>query len=682
MCYGTLTREPSIQSSELEQKAMSAKLNFPKIRRVQLRNFTLYNLQPNVDLDLSPGVFCLAGANGLGKSTFLAAVNFAITGIVSDPTREFKSVKEYSDYGFSSAFFTGRISEEDREAASIGVSLHIGDTIFDLTRGVFEPDQLRELVITNKLSGEVLFNGSSLQDDDSGISRLKEYEHQVTKSIGLEAFEQFVFLQHFLFTFDESRRLLLWDKRVLTPVLYLSFGADYIKAQLADKIRRDMEKADSRARNRNYAASNVRSRIEMLRDLIENKTSDDLDLGALKLRHEQLTDELAGLQKEVEDRRDQINDAQLHWLEASSELATLQAEYSRTFSMRIQARSRIELHPLVAISISEARCALCGTSNSHVKDHIESKINIGHCPLCEEPIITSTAKDDSLAILKRIDASIVKAKKRLASTLKTKDRLDAELQMSELKFTTKQSELQQFESENDSALALMASSDSGLMATLKKLQDEMSELLGQKKEEYSRRDEKHRELLKLQRELQASYLEAEEVFVPSFRRLAHLFLGIDLEVSLSVSNSTSSPGLSLTLEVRGETRRETYQLSESQRFFLDIALRMALTHYMSNDKSRACLLIDTPEGSLDIAYESRAGDMFAEFADSGHDIIMTANINSSQLLLKLAERCGREKMEVYRMTSWSELSEVQLSGEALFHQAYSHIEQALNGQSN
>jgi ABC-type hemin transport system ATPase subunit len=132
------------------------------------------------------------------------------------------------------------------------------------------------------------------------------------------------------------------------------------------------------------------------------------------------------------------------------------------------------------------------------------------------------------------------------------------------------------------------------------------------------------------------------------------------------------------LEMRGEARRETYQLSESQRFFLDIALRMALIQYMRDDTSRACLLIDTPEGSLDISYESRAGDMFATFAKSGHDIIMTANINSSQLLLNLAERCGRKSMEVHRMTSWSELSEVQLKGEELFHQAYSHIEQTLD----
>jgi ABC-type multidrug transport system ATPase subunit len=88
----------------------SQKVIFPKVRKVRLERFSLFSLAPNIELDVRDGVFCLAGANGLGKSTFLAAVNYGITGIVADPDREFKSVEDYYKYsiGYSDKFFQER----------------------------------------------------------------------------------------------------------------------------------------------------------------------------------------------------------------------------------------------------------------------------------------------------------------------------------------------------------------------------------------------------------------------------------------------------------------------------------------------------------------------------------------------------------------------------------------------
>jgi hypothetical protein len=69
--------------------------------------------------------------------------------------------------------------------------------------------------------------------------------------------------------------------------------------------------------------------------------------------------------------------------------------------------------------------------------------------------------------------------------------------------------------------------------------------------------------------------------------------------------------------------------------------------------------------------------MFAKYVLAGHDILMTANVNTSQLLKKLALFCGSEKMVLARMTEWGELSDVQLEEEQLFREAYAEIERAL-----
>lgn len=98
--------------SEKADTEYDGKLCLPRIRKASLTDFSLYSLQPHVNVEFPDGVFCLAGANGLGKSTFLLAVN----GIVPEPGRPFRSVEEYYCHcqEFTSDFFTGRIDERDR----------------------------------------------------------------------------------------------------------------------------------------------------------------------------------------------------------------------------------------------------------------------------------------------------------------------------------------------------------------------------------------------------------------------------------------------------------------------------------------------------------------------------------------------------------------------------------------
>ena len=97
-------------------------IKLPILLQVKLENFSLYNLTPNITVNFAKGVYCLAGANGLGKSTFLAALNYGLTGSVPDPSRKFKSVDEYNKKNhFSNEYFSGRINENDRDSATINV---------------------------------------------------------------------------------------------------------------------------------------------------------------------------------------------------------------------------------------------------------------------------------------------------------------------------------------------------------------------------------------------------------------------------------------------------------------------------------------------------------------------------------------------------------------------------------
>lgn len=660
----------------------SKKLTLPKVRNFKLNRFSLYTLEPNIDISVPDGVFCLAGANGLGKSTFLAALNYGITGIVPDPHREYKSVDEYCKLGtnFSSNFFTGRISENDRDITELSITLQIGTSFLHISRGFFDPNELRSYIITDS-HGSIIFDGS----DRSGIELNAQYQKDITKYVGLESFSQFVFLQHFVFTFDESRHLLLWDDKVLNQVLYLCIGTDFQKAQEADKLRRESERAASRARNLNYQASNVRNRIESLIEAtsVSNRGKlGEIEIHQLELYHRTLSDEVTRMREDVESKRKQLDDTTLMWMELSSKLSTLQNDYSNIFSQRLLSSQNVKSNPIITSSLRDSKCAVCGSESTETVENILRKLNSDNCPLCETSLAHVTNNFDYMSQLQSIDANIQSIRNKLNDIVKSKERISTELIVINKNLEVKEKELCDFEKSNEQFVLSNKSKFTGIESALNNLNAEMAELISQKDKEYAKRDEKSKALLKLQKELQQAYIAAESQFVPLFSELASLFLGIELEIRMNVSSSIASPNLSLMLEMRGSARREEYQLSESQRFFMDIALRMAIARYVSKPEGEACLLIDTPEGSLDIAYESRAGQMMAQFAKAGHNIIMTANINSSQLLLRLASDCGRNNMVLHKMTTWTELSEVQLSEERLFHKAYEDIEKALDSQED
>jgi hypothetical protein len=106
---------------------------------------------------------------------------------------------------------------------------------------------------------------------------------------------------------------------------------------------------------------------------------------------------------------------------------------------------------------------------------------------------------------------------------------------------------------------------------------------------------------------------------------------------------------------------------------------MSLAQYMTPDNAPAVIYVDTPEGALDIAYEARAGEMFSKFAIAGNQLVMTANVNTSQLLRRLARRCRSEYMKLVRMTEWTTLTDVQVQEEALFEEAFGFIDKELKG---
>lgn len=662
----------------VDRNIADRKISLPAIKRVALANFDLYSNEPNASADIERPVFCLIGANGLGKSTFLNTINFVITGAIPDPSRKFQSAQDYlRNAGRADRvedYFSGRISEHARSIASATVDLVWPTATLSITRDLFGGAGVTRLEAKDAISGATEIRQSS-DGDASELAGI--YQERVLQLAGLEDFAQFVFLMHFVATFDEGRHLLMWDDAALTNALYLAFGADPIAAKAADKLQRDMDRESSRGRNVRFSARHVADRIKQLDDLLKGTETDDHMSGAaLQAQHDALIARQSQADQRVRRKQAELRDADLKWTDLSASLTETQLEYRRLFSSRLQQSSSVDHHPIVRATLSEDCCALCGTF--HVAAKVKSALDKGDCPLCESVLDRSGDNLGAITELQRLDREIVRIRDNLASILNSRARINDEFAAAQASEEAAAEELRQFEEKEAGGLTKVqsGSSFSAIRKEIDKLEKERQEFLSQSEAHYKKRDELREQLRSYEKALKAQYEAGSERFVPRFRELAEDFIGLPIDVELEHRQGANDSGFGLRMRMNDQLRAQPDTVSESQRFFIDIALRMALSEFMA--RGGATLLIDTPEGSLDIAYEARAGSMFSKFVAEGNRVLMTANLRSSQLVLRLANLQKSAGMQVVRMTDWTDLSEVQQSEEALFIDAYNSINAALN----
>lgn len=584
------------------------KLNLPQLEKVKLHRFSLYTANPDAEFTCGNGVFCLVGANGIGKSTLLSAINYCLTGIVSEPNRTFKSMEEYYNFtrAFTSNYFRGRIHGSDEEDAEITIHFRLGEFYFEICRGLFEPDELRVLTITNRATNEVVLTSDAM----SRSERNRAYVEFFVENSNVSTFEEFAFLQHFVFSFDEQRKTLFWNQPIMERVLYRAFGLEPDMAKQVDSIRREIDKWDSDVRNRQWDATRLRRRIHETQSKVQATPQAQQTYESLMADHKSLSEQFDHESKVLRELEIAIKDANLLLAEHSMRETVLRDEYANFFERSFNLRPPLSEHPLITQSISEQACGLCGSEEADALAAILRKSKKSTCPLCDSSLNQESKNEEDLSRLKEIDKELAEAKRLIRDVLQTLKGLNAEEAKVRLQWTATKDKLDEFNRQNNATLDGLRNllNHGNATASLALYAEQLAAFEKEKNEAYEQREKLKQQLLNIQRNLEESYLRVEKEFVSKFAELAHQFLGMPLTVQLDARESS---GPKLVVSVRGTTRREQQQLSESQRFFLDIALRMALTQHMADSNSPGGMFIDTPEGSLDISalYSSGLPDM-------------------------------------------------------------------------
>ncbi len=659
----------------------NGKYYFINMKRVLIRYFSLYtknNSIVEVIEDIDKGVYCLAGANGLGKTTFLNIINYGLTGLVLKPNKEVYSPNEIAKFNkdYTERYFEGRIKAKDKNAAEVEIHFFINDIHFRIIRDFNRREELRlfevyKIESKKKLS---IINTQNLSPNELN----KIYQKTITNEINIGRFEYFIFFQLYILTFDENRRMLFWDERALTSALSIAFNYDLSDTEKMIELKRKMEKLESVGRNSRWQATQVRQKIESLLETKQEKENNNWDelkktydflyqtMQEIEIRYRNIEIEYDSLLK----RQNIIN----------SETLQLKTKYKKLFSQYSKPRSKLLDNQYVRYSKSENKCFLCGSSGHYIINNMEINLHQDKCPVCSTSINESDSshQDELLKQLEQIDIKINKQTKELEDLIFETDTKKVKLEKAEFKYYSTKEKFNEFEKEN-SNINFDKTGNLPIDDLIDDYKKQFERFDVESKDYYKKRNKLRPGYENLITKINSAYIEAEEIFVPLFKTFSKSFIGLDLNIFFRQKGKD----ISLNIELQGTARSEAFQVSESQRFFLDIALRMALAVFLSKKNNEATLLIDTPEGSLDIAYESRVGKMFADFVvEYNQSIIMTANINASQLLISLAEKCGEKKMKFRRMLEWTDLNEIQKEGEHLFEKVFNNIELSLKGKKN
>jgi DNA repair exonuclease SbcCD ATPase subunit len=646
--------------------------NFPIITKVKINDFSLYRKKQVIEIDMDKSVFCLAGANGLGKSTFITILNYAITGIVRNPQRKFSvynSIPKFysSNKTFSLKYFEGRIDEDAREISDVEIHFKLGEYNYTLTRGFFDIEELRSFTRQKQEVRDIVNSGEGL----TGKEMNELFMSLFINDSGLSDFSQFAFIQHFVLTFDETHQLLFWDKETMERVLYLFFGVDPKDANLADDLRKKVKKYTSDSGNLQWDITQATRELENLIKMASSESNDEYEdiSEAIVEEYKLLTTDIQQLEEELEKNKHELNQVQLEISDYTLNISSLKREYEEVFKKTIEPEEAIESNPKVIELLKRLQVAI--RKGSKLDQIIDSLIN--HI---KNELNSSKKNDEDIKALfeslELLDKNINKLENNLENIYNKNSRVRKETAGIIISITHKKERVIEIEKENENFLKGLSNKEGNDITSLvDRFKKQIENLTKKKDEVVKQKDHTREKLKKLEKDLKVFYQNAEKIFLPKFIEYAQSFIGIELNIRLQ----SYAKGITLDLEVNDTHRKELYQLSESQRYFLDIALRMALIEYATNKSS---LMIDTPEGSLDIAYENKAGKMFADFSKRNHQLIMTANINSSELLKEIAANCKNSGMKLERMIYWTTLSQVQIELESKIEGAYNEIETILN----
>ncbi len=625
------------------------------VRRVVLSNAP--RLYPKgIDWVVRPGCNVIAGGTSLGKTTLVNAILF---GLFGDLGRSSKRAPEK----ISASYFKGRLvaaktkkAKKARKAKSAKPrSQFARPPIVTVEAAIGE----RSLRVTRNLDSgrieEALLDDRKLKRDD--------YESVLTELTNAPSYDPGVVqMVDYLLYASETRFMLAWDSQVQNEIVSLLLARSETFRSVHDAWDA-LQSADSSFRNIRAQAARVERDLEELKRKTQRSASDSAARKRLLLERklEGATDRCKRLE---ESRRAELRERdklsrQLHACRTRYSELTAQLEevedldpddtiLQYTFANPSSESVYAALKALVD-SRRPWTCPCCGKTvgprrqHQHLQDTIHL-LQRNACPVCASSIATPRRKDSrpqQAAKTEQVKAKLSEAASPLRELIYREEQLRSRLRKLEgdLADARRSYEAAQnglwsfnleFPPEAGNALDAQRIALHGLQKDQRRAQTKRNSL---QRRFNVVRDKSTRVVARVRRDVSRAFVE-----------YAGMFLDETCDVVVDTTGALARRQGRYLIPthaafypvIDGVTRTTPQTLSEAQALFVDLAFRMALLDvWSSRAGEKATLFLETPEGSVDIAYMVRVAEMLRRFASKGHTLVLTTNLNNRDFLPEL-----------------------------------------------
>lgn len=630
----------------------------PELKHITIENYSLYS--QTIDYDFIDGINLIIGGNGVGKTTFINIIKYALIGLYKKDltVRNYQGEKRLSRgvYSNCNTYFRNRTQNtiEDQDAI-VTLTFRLNNCDFEVTRSLFDTMLLKANYTvdgqTVQIEGEVIRQDqySKYENDENQQRKYLQYNYEqvIAEKANMTDFNDFIFFVNQILLFGEDRSNVLWSVETQSRLL-----SNYLNDRTLEKKRKDYkieEKyQDSIARHKQEEIKAIR---KVLEQVSENKDT-DVQITKLMSSIDKEESYLSSINKKCTIMQNEVQILHKHIADLSIKINELEKEKNK-FEASVASIFWTGVNPKYTVFKRQIESNhICPMCNSPIESNTV-KIKDNECFFCHKAIekIDNTHLTDVNTELQSLLSKRQNYEIQLLNYENQMDELDKEARSQRIKVFNLKNQLRKLESMTSGKME----QESAYLAMVNRIDELTAE-----KEKAQKKCEKFKfQGLEIMQLIEKNLVESTRNISDIFKQFAEAFLYLPCHLSL-VENKDEKIKIFVPV-IDGKQRLDAEELSESQRFFVDYSFRMSILAYFYNGAS--FYICETPDSSLDLSYEENAANTLIKYTEKPNSLIITSNLNNSVFIKHLLNKAN--KISVLNLLKYGKVSQVQTNHQAL-----------------
>ncbi len=665
---------------------------FPTLKSISIIDYSLY--KEDIHYDFIDGINLVIGGNGMGKTTFINILKYALIGGYRTHTRFERTYKEkriIKRRALHGDYFKNRMKAYGiKPSAKVLVTFRIGDSQLEVVRSLYEHKLLEFRLIQKNSSqnenGEVLpqadydelfnkFNGTNSTNgydektskDSFDVRRFREsiqykYEECVKDLTNLPSFDAFIFFIINIFVFDESRSTIFWEEKNNADLTIQEYLTLYLLTDISIEIEKhshDKKYFDSRIRHLSEDRKPLRKLLEDMNKTGTNSSANVSELREKKLSYIEKSKEIDGKRNILENQRkilsSELEKTMIECGEIEAQIQKYRSERDRKIFSKLDPR----YHTYLKYIEEKKLCPFCMQDiDESLATQQKHLMNCFYCDSVIQKQYEVAPKNIELLIQNKakLDQNIVATRDKKQQTKKQLEALDNQTKDIETRLFKLNLEIRNLEHSriNDGSFGEI-SDNNYIVERIKKIEKERNLYITKKEETQAKLD-------KLNEDIRDKKIRLTEDLSKLFTTYAEKFL--PYSCYLKFDKSVYNPNYESYIPVIDEIpRNSSDELSESQSFFMEQSFRLSFLDVFYVNPTM--FIFETPDSSLDIAYSQQAAESLIHFLRHSNSLIVTFNYGNSDFLNHIKKKLPKHRIKTLDMMFYGRQSITQINSKAL-----------------